>query len=106
MLREIAATHAALVTLEENVVAGGAGSACSGAARCRRIHRIPRLHIGIPDRFIEHGSRDDCLVAAGLDPPGIAATIERWRATVPGLKLGRGRHQISSSGPLSRRPDS
>ena len=38
----------------------------------------PVLQLGLPDRFIEHGSRADNLVAAGLDPAGIAAAIERW----------------------------
>ena len=38
------------------------------------------LHIGIPDRFIEHGSREDCLALAGLDAASLNATIERWWA--------------------------
>jgi 1-deoxy-D-xylulose-5-phosphate synthase len=36
------------------------------------------LNLGIPDRFIEHGSRDDCLTAAGLDVANIEAAITRW----------------------------
>jgi 1-deoxy-D-xylulose-5-phosphate synthase len=36
------------------------------------------LHLGIPDRFIEHGSRDECLTAAGLDVPTLTNTITRW----------------------------
>jgi 1-deoxy-D-xylulose-5-phosphate synthase len=39
---------------------------------------IPLQLIGIPDEFIEHGSRNDCLVAAGLDPAGLARRIEPW----------------------------
>jgi 1-deoxy-D-xylulose-5-phosphate synthase len=38
------------------------------------------LHIGIPDRFIEHGSRDTCLAAAGLDHAGLTASVEQWWA--------------------------
>jgi 1-deoxy-D-xylulose-5-phosphate synthase len=99
LLREIAATHQALVTLEENVVAGGAGSACSELLDAAG-YMLPRLHVGIPDRFIEHGSRDDCLIAAGLDVAGIAATIERWRATLPGLKSTRSATRLATaSGP-------
>ena len=66
LLLRIAATHRAIVTVEENVVAGGAGSAI---AECLAAHghTLPTLHLGIPDRFIEHGSRDDCLAMAGLD---------------------------------------
>ena len=36
--------------------------------------------LGIPDRFIEHGSREGCLRAAGLDAAGLGASIERWWA--------------------------
>jgi len=42
--------------------------------------QLPLLHIGIPDRFIEHGSRDTCLAAAGLDLAGLTASVERWWA--------------------------
>ncbi len=99
MLREIAATHAAIVTLEENVIAGGAGSACAEALDAEGL--MPRLHIGIPDRFIEHGSRDDCLAAAGLDPASIALTIDNWRADVPALKLKRAATKLAAGAGLS-----
>jgi 1-deoxy-D-xylulose-5-phosphate synthase len=36
------------------------------------------LHIGIPDRFIEHGSREDCLAMAGLDAASIRQRISQW----------------------------
>ena len=42
--------------------------------------QVPLLQIGIPDRFIEHGSRDTCLAAAGLDLAGLTASVERWWA--------------------------
>jgi 1-deoxy-D-xylulose-5-phosphate synthase len=86
LLRELVPQHAALVTLEENVVAGGAGS---GVAEFLDSAGLPgpRLHLGIPDRFIEHGSREECLASAGLDPTSIGAGVERWWASVsPGLK--------------------
>ena len=66
----LAARHRAFVTIEENAILGGAGSAvgellaAEGAADCRCCS------IGIPDRFIEHGSRESCLAAAGLDAAG------------------------------------
>jgi 1-deoxy-D-xylulose-5-phosphate synthase len=97
LLCQIAATHAGIVTIEDNAVAGGAGSACSEALDAEGL-MTPRLHIGIPDRFIEHGSRDDCLAAAGLDPAGIAASIERWRATVPALKQTRTATRLTAAG--------
>ena len=79
LLIEIASRHSAIVTLEENVVAGGAGSAVGELLASQDI-QVSLLHIGIPDRFIEHGSREDCLALAGLDPASLTATIERWWA--------------------------
>ncbi len=65
----------------------------------------PRLHVGIPDRFIEHGSREDCLREAGLDVAGIAATIERWCGADTRLEAGPCRPQVGSGGIGRRRPD-
>lgn len=76
-LLRIAATHRALVTVEENVVAGGAGSAI-GECLIAHGHGIPTLNLGIPDRFIEHGSREDCLAMAGLDGASVEAAITHW----------------------------
>ncbi len=64
-LTRVALRSRALITVEENAVAGGAGSAVAEALDAAGI-AIPRLAIGIPDRFIEHGSREDCLGMAGL----------------------------------------
>jgi 1-deoxy-D-xylulose-5-phosphate synthase len=77
LLLAIAARHSALVTLEENAVAGGAGAAVAEALAAAGV-MIPLQLVGIPDEFIEHGSRNDCLVAAGLDPVGLAHRIEPW----------------------------
>ncbi|MHB8474880.1 MAG: 1-deoxy-D-xylulose-5-phosphate synthase [Steroidobacteraceae bacterium] len=73
----LAARHRAIVTIEENAIIGGAGA---GVGELLAAHgmQLPLLHIGIPDRFIEHGSRDTCLTAAGLDLAGLTATVERW----------------------------
>jgi 1-deoxy-D-xylulose-5-phosphate synthase len=72
----LAAAHSCVVTLEENVVAGGAGSAVSECLSARGIAATLH-HIGIPDRFIEHGSRQDCLVMAGIDAAGIERQVQR-----------------------------
>ena len=73
----MAGRHRAIVTIEENVVAGGAGSAVAECLASARVC-LPMLQCGIPDRFIEHGSRDDCIDAAGLDAPALEAKILRW----------------------------
>jgi 1-deoxy-D-xylulose-5-phosphate synthase len=75
----LAGQHQAFVTIEENAVAGGAGSAVAELLACEGL-LLPLLQIGIPDRFIEHGSRDSCLTAAGLDAAGLSASVERWWA--------------------------
>ncbi len=80
MIAEIAASHRALVTLEENVVAGGAGSAVLEVLQRAGIV-MPVLQVGVPDGFVEHGSREDNLEATGLDPASVRASVERfWRA--------------------------
>ncbi len=73
----VALKSRALCTLEENVVAGGAGSAVAELLADAGL-ALPMLHIGIPDRFIEHGSRDDCLAMAGLDAASIRQRIGKW----------------------------
>jgi 1-deoxy-D-xylulose-5-phosphate synthase len=79
LVMSLAAQHRAFVTIEENAVAGGAGSAVAELLAAAAV-QLPLWQIGIPDRFIEHGSRDSCLVAAGLDAAGLSANVERWWA--------------------------
>ncbi|HEU4515878.1 MAG TPA: 1-deoxy-D-xylulose-5-phosphate synthase [Steroidobacteraceae bacterium] len=79
LISEMAATHRAIVTLEENAVAGGAGSAVLEVLQ-RLGSPVPVLQLGVPDAFVEHGSREDNLAAAGLDASALRAAIERfWR---------------------------
>ena len=75
----LAARHRALVTIEENVTQGGAGSAVGEVLASEGL-QLPLLQLGIPDRFIEHGSRESCLAAAGLDAASLSASVERWWA--------------------------
>jgi len=63
-----------LVTVEENVVAGGAGSAVAEALAGLGIV-VPILHLGLPDKFIDHGDPALLLSKCGLDAKGIAASI-------------------------------
>jgi 1-deoxy-D-xylulose-5-phosphate synthase len=71
---ELAATHRLLVTVEENSVAGGAGSAVAEALAGRAI-ATPLLQLGLPDRFIDHGDQAQLLASVGLDKSGIVAAI-------------------------------
>jgi 1-deoxy-D-xylulose-5-phosphate synthase len=82
-VRRLAASHSCVVTLEENVIAGGGGSAVGECLAAQGIERSLH-HIGIPDRFIEHGSREDCLRMAGLDAAGVERAIAQiWAAERP-----------------------
>jgi 1-deoxy-D-xylulose-5-phosphate synthase len=80
MIVEVATRHRAIVTIEENAVMGGAGSAVAEVLAAQGL-QLPLLQIGIPDRFIEHGSRETCLVAAGLDLASMTASVEDWWAS-------------------------
>jgi 1-deoxy-D-xylulose-5-phosphate synthase len=79
LIISVAARHRAIITIEENATLGGAGSGVSELLASEGL-QIPLLQIGIPDRFIEHGSRETCLKAAGLDLAGLTASVERWWA--------------------------
>ena len=85
MIAELAATHELLVTVEENAVTGGAGSGVNETVAAMGLS-CHLLNIGIPDRFIEHGSREDCLADAGLDATGIAHQIHQKLETM-GLSI-------------------
>ncbi|QTF92673.1 1-deoxy-D-xylulose-5-phosphate synthase [Halomonas sp. BM-2019] len=69
-----AADHDLLVTLEENVVAGGAGSAVGELLAAEGV-QVPLLQLGLPDAFVEHGKPAELLAECGLDAAGIEEAI-------------------------------
>ena len=76
LLREVAESHDALVTLEEGAIQGGAGSAVTEALNAMGVVR-PVLQLGLPDKFIEHGDPAKLLALQGLDAAGIEASIRK-----------------------------
>jgi 1-deoxy-D-xylulose-5-phosphate synthase len=74
---QIAAGHRWLVTLEENVVAGGAGSAVNECLAARGI-ATPVRNLGLPDRFLEQGERGELLAEYGLDVEGVLQQLAAW----------------------------
>lgn len=72
----LAREHELLVTVEENTVQGGAGSA---VAECLQQHgnAVPLLQLGLPDRFIEQGEHAQMLADCGLDAAGLVAAINK-----------------------------
>jgi len=79
MILAMAKTHDVLVTIEENVLAGGAGSAVNEFLQAQRI-LMPVLNIALPDAYVEQGTREELLTECGLDAQGIIANIEAFCA--------------------------
>jgi 1-deoxy-D-xylulose-5-phosphate synthase len=77
LLRQLATSHSRLVTIEENAVMGGAGAAVAEALAEMGI-TLPLLHLGLPDRFVEHGDPAVLLARCGLDAAGIERDIRAW----------------------------
>jgi 1-deoxy-D-xylulose-5-phosphate synthase len=72
-----AANHEYLITVEENALAGGAGSAINEFLASASL-QLPVLNIGLADDFIEHGTREECLAQAKLDEAGLLTQIEAF----------------------------
>ena len=70
----MAESHEVLVTVEDNVIAGGAGAAVSECLSDRRVV-CPVFHLGLPDRFIAHATREQQLRECGIDAGGIEARL-------------------------------
>ena len=80
LIFKLATTHDYLVTVEENVVMGGAGSAVAESLAMQGLN-IPILHLGLPDAFVEHGDPATLLADCGLNREGIAKSVRDWLAT-------------------------
>jgi 1-deoxy-D-xylulose-5-phosphate synthase len=76
LIRQLAAGNDLLVTIEDNAVHGGAGSAVNEFLLQNEL-TVPVLNLGLPDRFISHGSRDELLAACGLDTAGILRAVQQ-----------------------------
>ncbi|MDC9728558.1 MAG: 1-deoxy-D-xylulose-5-phosphate synthase [Methyloprofundus sp.] len=79
MILEMAKTHDVIVTIEENVLAGGAGSAVNEFLQANKI-LMPVLNIALPDAYVEQGTREELLSLCGLDSHGILENIEQFCA--------------------------
>jgi 1-deoxy-D-xylulose-5-phosphate synthase len=77
LILELAATHNALVTLEENAIIGGAGSGVNELLMSKR-KMVPVLNLGLPDRFIPQGTQEEALHEIQLDAQGIVNQIQSW----------------------------
>jgi 1-deoxy-D-xylulose-5-phosphate synthase len=85
---ELAVAHKLVVTLEDNGVAGGVGSAVSAALRAAEID-VPCRDVGLPQQFFDHASRGEVLAAAGLTDQDVARRITGWIAALSRDDAGR-----------------
>jgi 1-deoxy-D-xylulose-5-phosphate synthase len=76
---KLATTHDLIVTVEENVVMGGAGSAVAESLSAQNL-TLPVLHLGLPDHFVEHGDPGVLLADCGLTRDGIVTSVKKWLA--------------------------
>ena len=74
---KLATTHDYLVTIEEGVVMGGAGSAVLESLQAQRLN-IPVLQLGLPDSFVEHGDPAVLLADCGLNKEGVIRSVHAW----------------------------
>jgi 1-deoxy-D-xylulose-5-phosphate synthase len=81
VLAELAVAHKVVVTLEDNGVAGGVGSAVSAALRRAEVD-VPCRDVGLPQQFFDHASRGEVLTAAGLTEQDVARQITGWVAAL------------------------
>jgi len=79
IILEMAKTHDVFVTIEENVISGGSGSAVNNFLQAQQI-LMPVLNLGLPDAFVEQGTREELLAECGLDTQSILASIEKFCA--------------------------
>ena len=86
LIFKLATTHDYLVTVEENVVMGGAGSAVAESLAAQDLG-IPLLQLGLPDQFVEHGDPAVLLADCGLNRDGIVQSVRAWlqRTTISAL---------------------
>ena len=82
-IRQIAENHELIVTLEENAIAGGAGSSVSEYLDAQSIN-LPMLHLGFPDDYVVQGTQQEMLADWGLDKDSILKSIrERLNQQLP-----------------------
>jgi len=82
LVLRLAQRHTALVTLEENAVAGGAGAAVLECLQAAGFLR-PTLALGLPDRYIDHASPAESLAEAGLDLAAVRQRVTSWWQGLP-----------------------
>lgn len=79
LLTELVASHTLFVSIEDNTIAGGAGSAVAEWLNRQEL-TMPLLQLGLPDHFIEQGTRGELLAECGLDKSGIISAVNKFQS--------------------------
>jgi 1-deoxy-D-xylulose-5-phosphate synthase len=82
LILKLAKSHDLIVTVEENAIPGGAGNGVNEVLNAHKLH-TPLLTLGLPDTFIEQGTREEVLAIAGLDTEGLLGAIAAYRESQP-----------------------
>jgi 1-deoxy-D-xylulose-5-phosphate synthase len=77
-LRRLAREIGVIVTVEDNVLAGGFGAAVLEYINAQNLNWVKLFRVGLPDKFIEHGSRAELLAKYGLTAEGIADLVTNY----------------------------
>jgi len=86
LIATLAESHQALITLEENTISGGAGSAVNESLH-RQDFNLPVLNIGLPNQYGEHGERNELLADCKLDVDGIRQQIKQYLVKIKPIDL-------------------
>ncbi|VBA56578.1 1-deoxy-D-xylulose-5-phosphate synthase [Mycobacterium attenuatum] len=103
-VRELAVRHKLLVTLEDNGVNGGVGSAVSAALRHAEID-VPCRDVGLPQGFFDHASRGEVLADLGLTDQDVARRITGWVAALGMSEAGGYGRSLGTASEISERLD-
>lgn len=90
LIYDLATRHPLMVTIEENTVMGGAGSACLEAIQAMGL-TVPVLQLGLPDTYIDHGDPVMQLADCGLDATGIEQSVQKRLAELKRIEAGKQR---------------
>ncbi len=86
LIERMANSHSLIVTIEENAIAGGAGSAVSEHL-ANQGYAMPVLHLGLNDTFVDHANHDQQLIEQGLDASGIEQAILKRLKAIETIKV-------------------
>ncbi len=87
LLLQLAASHQNIITIEENVIAGGFGAAVAEFLAAKGLRGVNLKILGLPDQFITHGSTEVLLENCGLDTEGVCRAVRELNLPIVGIRV-------------------